>query len=123
MTAHFPGRPPIDAYGGGGFRFAGMSHRGSIIILPSGVYDWNPAEPLAVADFVPVFTEQSAIQFLLLGTGQQMRRPPAPVRQAFDARKLPLDFMSTGSAVRTWNILLAEGRRVACALLAVENAQ
>ena len=32
-----PGRAPIDAYGNGGFRFADMSHRGSILALPSGI--------------------------------------------------------------------------------------
>ena len=45
--AHFPGRAPVDAYGNGGFRFAGMSHRGSILCLPSGVHGWQPRDPLA----------------------------------------------------------------------------
>ena len=40
-NAHFPGRAPIDTYGNGGFRFAGMSHRGSILCLPSGIYGWD----------------------------------------------------------------------------------
>uniref|UniRef100_UPI0019535063 hypothetical protein n=1 Tax=Stenotrophomonas maltophilia TaxID=40324 RepID=UPI0019535063 len=40
--AHFPGRAPIDAYGNGGFRFADMSHRGSILCLPSGIHGWAP---------------------------------------------------------------------------------
>lgn len=116
MTAHYPGRPPVDAYGSGGFRFAGMSHLGSILILPSGVYGWNGS------DFAAVFTEQDRIEFLLLGTGKEMLRPPKDVRDAFAARQLTLDYMSTGSAVRTWNVLLAEGRRVAAALVAVEDA-
>ena len=123
MTAHYPGRPPIDAYGSGGFRFAGMSHRGSILILPTGVYGWQPvAEALAPADFARVFDERAQIEFLLLGTGAEMKRPAAPVRNAFAERGLSLDFMNTGSAVRTWNVLLAEGRRVAAALIAVEDA-
>lgn len=117
MTAHFPGRPPIDAYGGGGFRFAGMSHKGPILILPSGVYDWDGA------DFTAVFRERDAIEFLILGTGQEMVRPVKSVRDDFAERGLPFDFMSTGSAVRTWNVLLAEGRRVAAALIAVEQAR
>lgn len=116
MTAHYPGRPPIDAYGGGGFRFAGMSHKGSILILPSGVYDWDGR------DFAPVFAEQDEIEFLLLGTGTDMLRPELSVREAFASRRIALDFMNTGSAVRTWNVLLAEGRRVATALIAVEEA-
>lgn len=116
MTAHYPGRPPIDAYGSGGFRFASMSHQGSILILPSGVYGWNGS------DFALVFTEKDEIEFLLLGTGKDMLRPSKHVRESFAAHGLALDFMSTGSAVRSWNVLLAEGRRVAAALVAVEDA-
>ncbi len=116
MTAHYPGRPPIDAYGSGGFRFAGMSHLGSILILPSGVYDWDGR------GFAAVFAEKEQIEFLLLGTGKDMLRPAKDVRDAFAARQMALDYMNTGSAVRTWNVLLAEGRRVAAALVAVEEA-
>lgn len=123
MTAYFPGRPPIDAYGGGGFRFAGMSHKGSILILPSGVYGWPvDATNLAPSDFTAVFNEQADIEFLLFGTGADMLRPAKPIRDLFQSRGLALDFMSTGSAVRTWNVLLAEKRRVAAALIAVETA-
>ena len=39
--AHYPARAPIDAYGNGGFRFADMSHKGSLIIVPSGIYAWD----------------------------------------------------------------------------------
>ena len=38
--AHFPRPAQIDAYGNGGFRFAGMSHQGSILCLPSGIHGW-----------------------------------------------------------------------------------
>ena len=37
----YPGRAPIEAYGNGGFRFAGMSHRGSLLCLPSGIIAWD----------------------------------------------------------------------------------
>ena len=43
--ARFPGQAPIDAYGNGGFRFADMSHRGSLLLLPSGVYGWPVTAP------------------------------------------------------------------------------
>jgi uncharacterized protein len=121
--AHYPGRPPIDAYGGGGFRFASMSHKGSILILPSGVYDWAPTLPVqAPGDFAALLAERGNIGFVLLGTGKDMLRPSRPVREAFAAEGLALDFMSTGAAVRTWNVLVAEDRNVACALVAVEDA-
>lgn len=120
--AHFPGRPPIDAYGNGGFRFADMSHRGSILCLPSGVYGWEPGDPAALddVDFRRLFAEPDAVQILLVGMGKDLRPLPKPLREAFRARGISADPMSTGAAVRTYNVLLAENRAVAAALVAVE---
>ena len=120
--AHFPGRPPIDAYGNGGFRFADMSHRGSILCLPSGVYGWKPADPLAlgVGDFARVMEEASGIEILLIGTGRDLRPLPGPLRMALKETGISSDPMSTGAAVRTYNVLLAEDRAVAAALIAVD---
>lgn len=118
MTAFFPGRAPIDAYGNGGFRFAGMSHKGSILVLPGGIHAWRHGVDLSPEDFAMVFDARAEIDMLLLGTGAEMRRPPRPVREAFASNGLGLDFMSTGAAVATYNILLAENRKVAAALLA-----
>ncbi|MDP1051249.1 Mth938-like domain-containing protein, partial [Klebsiella quasipneumoniae] len=58
-AAHFPGRAPIDAYGNGGFRFADMSHRGSILCMPSGIHGWDVAafEGLDEGDFTRLFDE------------------------------------------------------------------
>ena len=119
----FPGRPAIDAYGNGGFRFADMSHRGAILLLPSGVYGWPVTSPgdFAVSDFQQVFDEGDAIGFLLLGCGENAVRPAQDIRQEFDRRGIGLDIMSTGAAARTYNVLLAEQRAVAAALIAVEN--
>lgn len=120
--AHFPGRAPIDAYGNGGFRFAEMSHRGSILCLPSGIHGWQPADPtaLTVADFTRLLAESDAIQILLVGTGKELKPLPKPLREALREAKISADPMSTGAAVRTYNVLLAEDRAVAAALIAVE---
>ena len=120
--AHFPGRAPLDAYGNGGFRFADMSHRGSILCLPSGVYGWEPGDPNALteADFARVLAEAAGIQILLLGTGTDLRPVPKPLREVFRARAISADPMSTGAAVRAYNVLLAEDRAVAAALIAVD---
>ena len=120
--AHFPGRAPIDAYGNGGFRFAGMSHRGSILCLPSGIHGWEPADPenLGEEDFARVIAEAAEVEVLLVGMGRDLRRLPAALRQALRDAGLSSDPMSTGSAVRTYNVLLAEDRAVAAALVAVE---
>jgi uncharacterized protein len=117
--AHFPGHAAIDAYGGGGFRFADMSHRGSILCLPSGIWGWEPAQPLDEASFAKVLAEADEIEFLLVGTGKSLVPLPEPVRWALRARRISADPMATGAAVRTYNIVLGEGRRVAAALIAV----
>jgi uncharacterized protein len=120
--AHFPGRAPIDAYGNGGFRFADMSHRGSLLCLPSGIHGWEPSDPAALRadDFRLVFDQAEQIEILLVGMGKELRLLPKPLREMFKAARISADPMSTGSAVRTYNILLAEDRAVAAALIAVD---
>ena len=119
--AHFPGRAPIDAYGNGGFRFADMSHRGSLLCLPSGIHGWDLVEgdPLTVEALSAILAEASGIEVLLVGTGSKLRPIPAEVKAALKARGIASDPMSTGAAVRTYNIMLAELRAVAAALIAV----
>ncbi len=73
-------------------------------------------------DFDLVFAEGKDIDFLLLGTGVAMSRPPKPIIELFARQNMPLDFMSTGSAVRTYGVLLAEKRKVAAAFIAVQDA-
>ncbi|MFB2607698.1 hypothetical protein ACE04B_38030, partial [Rhizobium phaseoli] len=65
-AAHFPGRAPIDTYGNGGFRFADMSHRGSILCLPSGIHGWDMdmSKPLSPENFRRVLDEAAAIEVL-----------------------------------------------------------
>jgi uncharacterized protein len=120
--AHFPGRAPIDAYGNGGFRFAEMSHRGSILCLPSGIHGWEPAdaERLVPADFEAVIAGGEDIEILLVGTGMDLKPLPAAIRAALREKGISADPMSTGAAVRTYNVLLAEDRPVAAALVAVD---
>ncbi|CDN53769.1 Hypothetical protein RG1141_CH14210 [Neorhizobium galegae bv. officinalis bv. officinalis str. HAMBI 1141] len=119
--AHFPGRAPIDAYGNGGFRFADMSHRGSLLCLPSGIHGWElqEGEPLTVASLMKVLAESNEIEVLLVGMGANLKPIPADVKAALKAKGIASDPMSTGAAVRTFNIMLAESRAVAAALIAV----
>ncbi|EJL58024.1 MULTISPECIES: Mth938-like domain-containing protein [unclassified Rhizobium] len=119
--AHFPGRAPIDTYGNGGFRFADMSHRGSILCLPSGIYGWDMdmSKPLSIENFQKVLDEAAEIEVLLIGTGNDMRPIPADLKAALRAAGISSDPMNTGAAVRTFNIMLLESRAVAAALIAV----
>jgi uncharacterized protein len=121
-TPRYPGRAPIDAYGNGGFRFAEMSHRGSILCLPSGIYAWQAGSPdeIEAAALAPVLAERDALDLLLLGTGRRSQLPGAEVRRAFEAAGVALEVMDTGAACRTYNVLLGEGRPVGAALLAVD---
>ncbi len=122
FAGHFPGRSPIDAYGNGGFRFAGMSHRGSILCLPSGVWAWDVviSNDLTLEALARALKELEPPAFLLLGTGRQQVFPSIDIRRAFEAKRIGLDIMDTGAAARTYNILLAEQRPVSAAFLAVD---
>lgn len=116
-----PGRWPIDAYGNGGFRFADMSHRGSILVLPSGIRAWDVADPRAVDRNAlrPVQAEAETIDLLLVGTGAEIAALPPDLRAWLKGFGVGLDVMQTGAAARTYNILVAENRKVAAALVAV----
>jgi len=119
--AHYPGRAPIDSYGVGGFRFAEMSHRGSILCLPSGIYGWiaETMDDLTIANFDRVFSEEG-LEILLVGTGKDLLPLSRELRERLSKAGIRPEPMSTGAAARTFNVLLAEGRAVGAALLAIE---
>jgi uncharacterized protein len=121
-TPHLPRRAPIDGYGTGGFRFAGMSHRGSLMCLPSGIWAWPPASTGEIdsAALAPVFAEADAIDLFLLGTGVAPWVVPEALRWELRDRHVAVEAMPTAPAVRTFNILLGENRRVAAGLIAVD---
>ena len=115
-----PGAHAIDGYGAGGFRFGGMSHRGAILALPSGVYAWNATDPsdITVESLAPLFAETPGlVEHLLVGTGLEIVPLGADLRQRLRAAGIRAELMQTGAAARTYSILLGEKRRVAAALL------
>lgn len=120
--ASYPYQAPIDAYGNGGFRFADMSHRGSILCLPTGIHAWGlaSAADATPADFRRVLQLTPAVSFLLYGTGARQVWPPAALKATLQAAGIALETMDTGAAARTYNLLLAEKRPVAAALIAVD---
>lgn len=119
---HLPEQVEIEAYGNGGFRFGGMSHRGSILVLPSGVHGWDVTEPAEItADSLQqVLEEAEAIDMLLIGTGTGLVPLVKPAAEALRECSVKHEAMSTGAAIRLFNIMLGERRRFAAALLAVE---
>ncbi|PNG26403.1 Mth938-like domain-containing protein [Methylocella silvestris] len=117
-----PGLHAIDGYGSGGFRFGGMSHRGSILALPSGVYAWSVLDPsdITAASFGQLFAEERGlIEHVLIGVGVAMGPLDPELKRRLSVAGIRAEPMQTGAAARTYNILLGEKRRVAAALLAV----
>lgn len=113
--------PSIDAWGGGGFRVAGVWRPGSLLILDDQPRDWavGTLSELTPEAFAEVFAAGGAVEFVLLGVGLANALPPRPVRDALKAAGVGLEFMSTEAAARTYNVLASEGRRLAAALIAV----
>jgi uncharacterized protein len=118
---HFPRSAPIEAYGKGGFAFADMSHRGSLLCLPDAIWPWPIASSAEIdrASLEKVFAAARGIDTLIIGTGNEVWLPPPGLREALRAVKVVLDPMQTGPAIRTYNIMIGERRRVAAALIAV----
>ncbi|PIO96881.1 Mth938-like domain-containing protein [Pleomorphomonas carboxyditropha] len=119
---HLPEQLPVDAYGNGGFRFGGMSHRGSILILPSGVHGWSAVAPADItADSLAQVLEEAAdVDMLLVGTGRDLVPVKREVAEALRERGIKHEAMSTGAAVRLFNVMLDERRKFAAAILAVD---
>jgi uncharacterized protein len=118
---HLPRQTVINSHGEGGFRFAGMSHRGSLLCLPDGIWAWPvaKAEELTEDALALVFARVGALDFFILGTGNAHWTVPSALRAQFRDAHISLDAMTTGPAVRTYNVMLMESRRVGAGLIAV----
>ena len=118
---HLPRSAPIEAYGNGGFAFAEMSHRGSLLCLPDAIWAWPVTRPEHIdeASLERIFAAAGGIDTLIVGTGSDVWLPPSGLRQALRRVSIVLDAMQTGPAIRTYNIMIGERRRVAAALIAV----
>ena len=122
--AFAPGSHSIAAYGQGAFAFAGMSHAGSILATPNGVRPIDATsvddlDPVALAPLMAECAESpGSIEFLIVGTGGRMAPIPTASRAALSQAGLRFDAMATGPALRVYNVMQSEGRRVAAALIA-----
>ncbi len=111
-------RQVIDSYGAGGFHVSGAAYTGAILVFPDGTQPWPVTElaEVTVESLRPV-VEHGHIEILLLGCGRRMQPVQSALRQALRQAGIVVDAMDTGAACRTYNVLLAEDRRVAAALL------
>jgi uncharacterized protein len=122
--AFAPGSHSIAAYGQGAFAFAGMSHEGSILATPNGV---QPIDAASVNDLDPavlgpllaeIVESPGSIEFVIVGTGERMAPIPKALRSTLNQAGLRFEAMATGPALRVYNVMQSEGRRVAAALIA-----
>ncbi|MEQ8657745.1 MAG: MTH938/NDUFAF3 family protein [Hyphomicrobiales bacterium] len=117
-----PAQAPIDAVLNNGFRFGEMSHQGGLIGLPGRTQAWAPqgtAFDLTVEDLAPVFEKADTIDILVIGTGRDIAILPQSTLYALRDAGLAAEISATRAAVRTYNVLLSEDRRVAAALMAL----
>lgn len=119
------GRQIVESYGGGRFRVTGVTYEGSVLVFPARTMPWPVAAMGEINEqsLEPVVAEAQGggIDLLLLGCGARMAMVPARVRQHLRAAGVVVESMDTGAASRTYNVLMADGRRVAAALIAFNN--
>lgn len=120
-----PGSHMISAHGRGGFAFAGMKHQGSILATPMGVrpLEATSIEALDQRTLAALFDElqerPGSIEFLVIGAGERLLPAPRPLRAALSDAGVRFETMATGAALRVYNVMQSEDRRVAAALIAV----
>ena len=116
-----PGRQLIQGYQEGGFRIAGVRHEGSVLVLPDRTLAWpvRGLEQLTLESLAPIRAAEPAVEILLLGCGRRFAMASAELRQALRGEGIALEPMDTPAACRTYNVLLADERRVAAALIAL----
>lgn len=112
----------IQAYGDGRFKIAGTAFEGSVIVFREKTIDWHVTlhTDIDAASLAPVIAETADVDILLIGCGPTFQAIPKDLRQALKAHGIIMEWMDTGAASRTFNVLLAEERRVAAALIAVD---
>ena len=103
---------------------AGMLHAGSILATPRGVrpLDAPSVRELDDRTLAPLFVElgeaPGSIEFLVVGTGPELAPVPQALKTALSRAGLRFEAMTTGSALRVYNVMRSEDRRVAAALIA-----
>jgi uncharacterized protein len=114
-------RQKIQKYGAGRFTVSGQVFTGGVLVLPQQTLPW-PAEALdsLSEQAITLLIEHAAlIDVCLMGCGPKTLQLPPPLRARLKAAGLRIDVMDTGSACRTYNVLMTEGRAVAAALIPV----
>lgn len=116
------GRQLIQRYGNGGFKISTVPFEGSVLVLPEEAMSWSVTEPgdITIDALSPITSQADQFDILLIGSGASFGRIPPELRKALKDIGLILEWMDTGAACRTFNVLVGEERRVAAALIAVD---
>lgn len=120
------GQQVIQSYAAGLFKISGISYDYAVIITPAKTSPWRQAPEdaanMTLENFEELFPHADEIDVVLLGTGETMNFVPPKLRQELSAKGLPIDVMDTGAACRTYNVLMAEGRRVVAVMIPSKRA-
>ncbi len=117
-------RPFVRAYGPGGFTIGATRWAGSVLLWPDRVERWAPVDPEALrAEDLHALRPFAggAVSLLVLGLGATGRRLPPALVAELRSWGLAIEAVATPAACRTWNLLLAEGRPAAAALVALPS--
>lgn len=111
----------IQAYASGQFRVAGDVFKHAVIVFPDDVISWDKdaTEPFCVSDFQAVLDRADDVDVLFLGCGRMGQQVSQDLRDALSAKGIIIEVMDSAAACRTYNVLMAEGRKVVAALLPV----
>lgn len=123
ITPQVPaGRQLIRSYGSGQFHIAADIHQGSVLVFPDRTIAWPVAEvaDITLDSLALMSGGEAAVEILVLGCGPKFQAPPEGLREGLREWGVVLEWMDTGAASRTFNVLLAEDRACAAALIAVE---
>lgn len=111
----------IESYGAGRFRVSGVEHTGSVLVFQGRTVPWDVSrmDDLAADSFAPIIAADPSVEILVLGCGESLQFLTPDLRSVLRDRAIGCDVMDTGAACRTYNVLIAEARRVAAALIAL----
>ena len=115
-------RQTVQSYGIGRFKVSQIEYESSIIVLPLRTLSWGvkALNDINFQNLAPVLEDNPPIDILLIGCGKSMQLLPRDFSDRWRQNSIAVDAMDTGAACRTYNILSAEGRRVAAALIALD---
>jgi uncharacterized protein len=107
----------FSGYGDGFVLVNGQRHESNLIVMPERLLPWEAAsfDALTEKDFQPILELNPEI--VLLGTGPKQRFPHPRLTRALMEKRIGVEAMDLQAACRTYNILMAEERRVAAAIL------